>query len=50
MENLSWLNDKLVNRFEKYFLRLYCTLLVVISSLVSVIFNKKQLSKKLLVD
>ena len=45
-EEMLRMNDKLENRFDKYFLWGYGTLLVVISTLVSVIFNKKQQLKK----
>lgn len=42
------LNEKLENRFDKYFLWGYGTLLVVISTLVNVVFNRrKQEDKKL---
>jgi hypothetical protein len=44
-EEMLRLNDKLESRFDKYFLWGYGTLLVVISTLVSVIFNKQKIIK-----
>jgi len=44
-EEMLRLNDKLENRFDKYFLWGYGTLLVIISTLVSVIFNKQRTTK-----
>jgi 3-methyladenine DNA glycosylase AlkD len=40
------LNEKLENRFDKYFLWGYGTLLVVISTLTNVIFNRKKRDAK----
>lgn len=45
-EEMHRLNNKLENRFDKYFLWGYGTLLVVISTLVSVIFNKRRDEKE----
>jgi len=41
-QEMHRLNNKLENRFDKYFLWGYGTLLVVISTLVSVAFNKNK--------
>ena len=45
-EEMHQLNNKLENRFDKYFLWGDGTLLVIISTLVSVIFNKQRLTSK----
>ena len=44
-EEMDRLNSKLESRFDKYFLWGYGTLLVVISTLTSVIFNKRKSEK-----
>ena len=41
-QEMHRLNDRLENRFDKYFLWGYGTLMVVISTVVSVIFNKQK--------
>ena len=44
-EEMDRLNSKLESRFDKYFLWGYGTLLVIISTLTSVIFNKRKSEK-----
>ena len=41
-DEMHRMNNKLENRFDKYFLWGYGTLLVIISTMVSVIFNKRK--------
>jgi hypothetical protein len=45
-EEMHRLNSKLENRFDKYFLWGYGTLLVVISTVASIIFTKQRMKKE----
>ena len=45
-EEMHRLNSKLENRFDKYFLWGYGTLLVVISTIASIIFTKQRMKKE----
>lgn len=45
-EEMHRMNSKLENRFDRYFLWGYGTLLVVISTIASIIFTKQRLKKQ----